>query len=383
MASPRPEWSGPLSPREEQRHPGAINLLRALEAQWLASDAIELYQKPFERALEEAPATLTRITPPLEALVGGLPAEYVKRVRPATPFLFLTWMPIGYASILSLDAKEALPDATTAMMQYGAAITVLDDIADTALYDGVWGEGVSDAIADFVATHGLPAPARLLPALPRKARWAIDYTGARLRSFRSRVAKFRGFPELAETFEAVIRTFLDSVRTCRRVRRQIAKGRAQASDLRAMTDAVPHGMTVVMVALLSHAQRGGGRDPAETRHVLEAADIAQTICHYQNALATLEREIDDGDPTNPIVLEAMESGLLDQRAYMERKLPKTATLAVVEPIRAALEARLISMEREFDERTHDADRGDTGLFHRFGFGVRNLHFLYKIARGQV
>jgi hypothetical protein len=381
MASPPLEWSGALSPRAEDGNPAASNLLRALEAHWLASESIALYPKPFERALGEARKTLAQITPPLVALVGALPEEYLRRVRPAGAFLFLSWMPVGYASILSVDAPEALPDATLAMMQYGAAITVLDDIADTDRYDGVWGEGVSDAIAAFVSAHGLPAPAGLLPAIPRKARWAIDYAGERLRSFRSFVSRLRGSPALIGEFESTIGAFLRSVQTCRRVRRRIAAGQATPTELREMADAVPHGMTVVMVALLSLAQRGGS-DRAGTRGILAAAEIAQRICHYQNALATLEREIADGDASNPIVLDAMEKGRLDQRTYMERQLPESETLAAVEPSRAALETRLAAMKRDFDKRALRGGVAD-GFLHRFGFGVRNLELLYKIARGQV
>ncbi len=381
MATSPPEWSGSLCPRTrvDDGNPAAFTLLRALQAQWLASEGVALYQTPFESASVEAATTVAQITPPLRALVGELPAEYVERVRPATPYLFLCWMPIGYASILALDAPEALPGATMAMMQYGAAITVLDDIADTDLYDEVWGAGVSDQIAEFVAAHGLPAPAGLVPALPPAARWALDYAAERLRSFRSRVARLRGGAALASEFETVIWTFLESVRTCRRVRRRVAEGRANAADLNALADAVPHGMTVVMVALLSAAQRGETR-PAEIEKILADADIAQRICHYQNALATLEREVADRDPTNPIVLDAMRTRRLDQRAFMERTTSERETLVALESARAALESRLDAMERDFDERA----RHENGRFlHRFGFGVRNLHLLYKIARGQV
>ena len=124
MASPPPEWSGALSARDADCNPAAFKLLRALEAQWLASDALAHYPQPFEQALDEAQTTVTQITPALQTLVDELPDAYVEKVRPATPYLFLSWMPIGYASILSLDGPEALADATTAMMHYGAAITV-------------------------------------------------------------------------------------------------------------------------------------------------------------------------------------------------------------------------------------------------------------------
>lgn len=386
MTSPPPEWSGVLRPRsnEDERNPAASKLLRALEAQWLASESVAQYQKPFEQGLAETAQTVTQIAPPLRALVAGLPGGYTEAVRPAAPYLFLCWMPIGYASILAVDAPEALPDATLAMMHYGAAITVLDDIADTDLYDGVWGEGVSDKIAEFIASHGIPASAGLVPAIPREARWALRYAGDRLFRFRALARRLRGYPALADRFESVIETFLESVRTCRRVRRRIARGRATAGDLRAMEDAVPHGMTVVMVALLASAQRGVTEDAAVER-IVQDADIAQRICHYQNALATLEREVAAGDPSNPIVLDAMQKGRLDQQSFMERRNPVDQTLSALEASRAILEARLAAMEQDFDERSLRGlgDPEDADYRHRFGFGVRNLHLLYKIARGQV
>eukprot|EP00035_Acanthoeca_spectabilis_P003597 m.94286 g.94286 ORF g.94286 m.94286 type:complete len:101 (+) comp12224_c0_seq2:174-476(+) len=100
-----------------------------------------------------------------------------------------------------------------------------------------------------------------------------------------------------------------------------------------MADAVPHGMTIVMVALVSHAQRG--TSARSIKDILVMGEMAQRICHYQNALATLDREIDACDPSNPIILDAMKCGNLDQRDFMERSLKKERILEAVEPSRLA------------------------------------------------
>jgi hypothetical protein len=356
----------------------------AVQQLWQAAPEWPRYRDIFVAKSAQLPSLLTGLSGELEEILGELPRYYSEAIRPATPYLFREWMPLGYAAMLPVPSPSRLRRATLAMMHYGAAVTVLDDVADTDRFDRILGRGASDAIAASVRGPGAARQAQIASHLAAAVHPVIQFVRARMSHFRACIETLPRYPALATQFEGMIGAFATSVTTCRHVRARLARGAATPADLEALADAIPHGMTVAMVGLVALAHKRAPAGPLEAAFLRDAA-VAQRCCHYQNALATLERELAEGDPANPIVLDAIAKGILDARRYMLRQLEPELLRRVVRESREGFQRRLTRMVDRLDRREADYRRLDAEpqMFRGFVFGVRTLGRLYELARGWV
>ena len=371
------------TPVPGSRRDNGVPTLAKVSRLWRSSAEWVAYREPLREHLDRVPGLLDQIAGDLEQIITALPPYYCERVRPATSYLFREWMPIGYAAMLPIEDPDELRRATLALMHYGAAVTVLDDVADSDLFEQITGPGGSDEIAQAVLRAlfprtNPPAAKLRLGALP-----VVEFAVAQTWKFLDFWRGLGRHRELERELQELLNAFFYSVPTCRRVRARLSSGTATKCDLSAMQRAIPHGMTVALVGLTGLAHHRS-QPSLPTRLFLRDAQRAQLACHYQNALATLEREFADGDPSNPIVLEAMRRGDLDPRDYMIRRVGSGGLRACLRIPRQTIRRQLTHLQATLKlRRTHYERLGAGRFFERYDFGVRHLGFLYQVARGSV
>lgn len=356
---------------------------QVLQACWRDSPESARYRDVLRTKTKLVPAVVGGLRPSLGAIVDALPGYYVGKIRPAAPYLFREWMPIGYSCMLASDELETLWQATLAVMGYGAAVTVLDDVADTDAFDRILGEGSSDIIAQAALAHMFPELADRPGRVPAELMRVIDFVRVHTDHFIEYLSELPGYHALEGDFRGLLRSFFEGVVLCRRVRGLMAAGQAEAADFTEFATTIPHGMTVALIGLLGFAHNGVDTlIPAED--FLRDAHLAQAACHYQNAIATLDRELREGDASNPIIIDAIEQGLIDQRDFVHKRIPAVTLRARLGDSRARIVDRLARMMTQLDSRRSHYERHGAGaFFETFSFGIRNLSFLYDLAWGRV
>ncbi len=356
---------------------GALRLL------WNRDPEFAPYRDVLALKEQIVPRVVVGLGPALQSIIDSLPGYYIEDIRPAAPFLFGEWMPIGYSAMLAIDDPGELRAATLAMMSYGVAVTLLDDVADTDAFDRVLGPGSSDVIARAALADAFPEDVAMPQDIAPSLQPVIDVIRTNTRRFLDYVRGLRGYAALEGELRSLLRAFLESVVLCRKVRGLMMTGEATAQDMADLAHAAPHGMTVALIGLVSFAH-GGAHAFVPTDVLLRDVHLAQLTCHYQNAIATLARELRESDPSNPIVLDAIERGMLDQRSYVNGEItPEALNMALKEP-RSRLQARLADLMVQVDSRREHYERLGAGrFFHTFAFGVRNLNLLYRLAWGRV
>jgi hypothetical protein len=356
---------------------GALRLL------WGKAPELTSYGATVRAKTALIPGVIDRLSASLDEIVETLPDYYVEQIRPAAPFLFREWMPIGYAGLLAIDDPEALQRATLALMSYGAAVTLLDDVADTDAFDRILGIGSSDVIAAAALAHVFPDARRPMQGISSATQRVIDLVRRRTDHFLKFLESLDNYSELEPQFRALLRSFFEGVVFCRKIRDSMMLGKAHVADVAELAASIPHGMTVALVGLVSFAYNRVN-SVVHPGVFLRDAQLAQVTCHYQNALATLARELRDNDPCNPIVLDAIQQGIVDQRDYVGGHLAQDDLRRVLAVPRARIQAQLVDMMTQIDARREHYERlGVNRFFDSFGFGVRNLNLLYRLAWGRV
>lgn len=350
---------------------------------WNRDPEFAPYRTIIQHKSQIIPEVIAGLSQSLADIIESLPEYYVKEIRPAAPFLFEEWMPIGYSALLALEDPDELQRAVLAMMNYGVAVTLLDDVADTDAFDRVLGSGSSDIIAQAALAHVFPEAADMPRGIGARLEPVIELIRTHTQHFLEYITSLDGYPALEREFRSLLRSFLESVVLCRKVRKLMMSGDATAQDFSSLASAAPHGMTVALIGFVNFAHSGAQATiPADV--FLTDAHLAQMTCHYQNAIATLARELRESDPSNPIVLDAIERGILDQRSYVQAALtPEELEIALREP-RSRLQGRLAELMTRVDARREYYERRGAGHFYEtFAFGVRNLSLLYRLAWGRV
>lgn len=375
-----PHVSVPASDVQPSHRPKLWGTLWPL---WHRAPEFAPYRDVLAHKEQIVPRVLASLAPALAGILDSLPGYYIDEIRPAAPFLFGEWMPLGYAAMLAIDDPTELRAAILAMMNYGVAVTLLDDVADTDAFDRFLGPGSSDTIARAALAHVFPADVPMPRDVAPGLQPVIDVIRMHTRCFLDYVEGLRGHGALASEFRGLLRAFLDSVVLCRKIRKLMTAGEARTKDLADLARAAPHGMTVALIGLVNFAHCGA-HAVVPTEVFLRDIHLAQSACHYQNAIATLARELRESDPSNPIVLDAIERGILDQRSYVNAEIgPEDLDRALQEP-RARLQAKLTESMAQVDARRDYYERLGAGHFFRtFAFGVRNLSLLYRLSLGRV
>jgi hypothetical protein len=355
----------------------------ALASLWRRTPELAPYQDTVRVKAELIPEVIDRLAGPLAELVESLPDYYVESIRPAAPFLFREWMPIGYSAMLTMEDPSELRRATLALMNYGVAVTVLDDVADTDAFDRILGPGSSDIIAQAALAHVFPNVASMPEGITARLRPIIELVRVRTDYFLRFLRSLDNYPKLESHFNELLQAFFQSVVLCRRVRKSMLTGEASHADLVELAATIPHGMTVALIGLVGFAYNDvGSIVPKET--FLRDAQLAQVTCHYQNAIATLQRELREGDPSNPIVLDAIQRGLVDQRDYVNGRISTDELSRALDGSRTNLANKLEDLMTQVEARREDYQRLGMGRFFKtFGFGVWNLSLLYRLAWGRV
>lgn len=331
----------------------------------------------------QVPQVVASLSPLIERIIDSLPDFYVGQIRPAMPYLLREWMPIGYSCMLAIDDTEALRAATGAVLGYGAAVTVLDDVADTDVFDQILGEGSSDAIALAAQAYARSGYTKIPDDLPEPLRPIVEL----VREYTDRFVAYLLSTESLRKFEPQFRLLLDAmfdgVVLCRTVRRSMQAKGASHSDLTELRAATPHGMTVAIIGLIGFAHHDVEIDGGYEAFLRDAL-LAQVACHYQNGIATLERELLHHDPSNPIVLNAIEEGQLDAGRYVRGAMDAAELPAKLAGSRAHIESQLKVIMAELESRKGAyRDGGADQFFELSIFGVRNLSVLYELALGRV
>jgi hypothetical protein len=350
---------------------------------WGKAPELASYRATVRAKAALIPSVIEGLSASLDEIVEALPDYYVEQIRPAAPFLFREWMPIGYAGLLAIDDPEALQRATRALMSYGTAVTLLDDVADTDAFDRILGIGSSDVIAQAALAHVFPDARRPMQKVSSATQRVIDLVCRRTDHFLGFLQSLDNYRALEPQFRALLRSFFEGVVLCRKIREAMMLGKASVADVAELAATIPHGMTVALVGLVSFAYNRVD-SVIHPGVFLRDAQLAQVTCHYQNALATLTRELRDNDPCNPIVLDAIQQGLVDQRDYVGGRLQLDDLRRVLAVPRSRIEANLADMMAQIDaRREHYESLGVERFFDSFGFGVRNLNLLYRLAWGRV
>lgn len=360
---------------------GALATWDALREQWGQEQESPRFRDVLRVKEQQLPSVLASVAPRAEAIVAELPDFYATRIRPAARYLFTNWMPVGYACMLALDDTEMLRKATEAVLSYGAAVTVLDDVADTEAFDDVLGPGSADEIARVALEYAQDRNFVGMPDVSDNLRPVVEFVVDNTDRLLSYVQAHDEERRLEHEFRELLRALIEGVVECRRVRRAMERDEAGPRDLDKLGRVTPHGMTVGVVGLVGFAHCCCELSLAEVRRDLLSAQVA---CHFANGRATLDRELAHHDPSNPIVLTAIKRGDVDGAQYVRGEIDETQLRTRLDDPRKLIERDTASRLSELDgRRLHYRTMGGERFLESFLFGLRSLSKLYTLAFGRV
>ena len=323
------------------------------------------------------PFLLQEVEQKFHSVITDLDCNFGK-ARSTYRFLFQEWMPLGYAGIIPVAEMSIIP-ATLAMLNYGIAVTLIDDVTDVDVLDRYYGKNFSGHVSICLA-QVLIGKTESCYRLGKTEKHFINQVNKRIRAFLQYVESLPYYTTVSPYFVRVNEIFSRHIMVCRDVRTKMEVGEPiSASDIHDLMNLIPYGMTVVMAGLLGLAHL-----PATSlrikhwKMILKDLETAQLICHYYNAGATLIREIGCGDVFNPIILRAALKKKIDIHQFCRQT--KREYLSLLFREQKLLERRNKRLLNEFCTRlSWYENHGLRCYFEKLIFGIKFLDILYKTS----